>query len=343
MRIFFRLLKWFFMLLITVVLLVVAFVWWGSGATWPTEDYRQIRTFSGPSAEGGDTLRIMTYNIGWMSGMTNNLAVPRTEALFRENFRHFLHVIDSLRPDIIAVQEIDFDAFRSFRWQQVDSIAVHAGFPYVAQAVNWDKRYVPFPGKNPRLHFRHTISGQAIFSRYPISGHHAVVMPRPPGPHPLYNYFYIDRLAQVARIEIDSSLAFHMINVHLEAWDVSIRKLQGLITAQITDSLLALGPVLTVGDFNDMPPTLEALEAGVADSTLIPMLSLEVMKPAGWSIESPQENWHSTYSSRNPEKAIDQVFYHTETWQLVSVRGVHEMGEVSDHLPLLVELVRIRP
>lgn len=331
------------MLLVALALLLGAFVWWGSGATWPKKDYLQIKSFVYHPGEGGDTLRIMTFNIGWMSGMTNNLAVPRTELLYRENFNHFIRIIDSLRPDIIAVQEIDFEAHRSFRWQQVDSIAIHAGYPYVAQAVNWDKRYVPFPGINPRLHFRRTVSGQAIFSRYPISGHSVAVMPRPPEPHPLYNYFYIDRMAQVASVEVDSGFTFHIINVHLEAWDVPVRREQGRITARLADSLQAIGPVLAVGDFNDMPPTAEGFESSISDSTLVPLLAMPGMRPAGWTLKSPVAEWHSTYSSEQPTKAIDHVFYDNRTWEVISVRAVAEMGEVSDHLPLLVVLVRKRP
>jgi hypothetical protein len=71
-----------------------------------------------------------------------------------------------------------------------------------AIAINWDKRYVPFPYWPITQQFGRTLSGQSILSRFPIQNHERHVLDRVAGNNWIYNAFYLDRLAQVAEIVV---------------------------------------------------------------------------------------------------------------------------------------------
>ncbi|MEQ9232018.1 MAG: endonuclease/exonuclease/phosphatase, partial [Cyclobacteriaceae bacterium] len=128
-----------------LLLLVVAFVvfyFWASSGIIAEKEYQRILTFE-EATPSKDTLTIMTYNLGYLSGMKNNLAVDMPEELFDENLVKARRLLDMYRPDIIGFQEIDFASSRSWNRNQLDSLS--AGFHQAYRSVNWDKRYVPFP------------------------------------------------------------------------------------------------------------------------------------------------------------------------------------------------------
>ncbi|MFP4619227.1 MAG: hypothetical protein ACLFMZ_10330, partial [Spirochaetaceae bacterium] len=71
-------------ILIVLLALTVIFVLWGSSKTVSDEEYAEGLTIKGPEApaeetatapeSGKDTYSIMTYNVGYASGMANSLA-----------------------------------------------------------------------------------------------------------------------------------------------------------------------------------------------------------------------------------------------------------------------------
>ena len=61
----------------------------------------------------------------------------------------------------------------------MDSIALYCGFLEGAYAVNWDKRYVPFPYWPPVVHFGEMLSGQGVLSKFPILMNKKIVLQKP--------------------------------------------------------------------------------------------------------------------------------------------------------------------
>ena len=140
-----NLIKGLLIFLVIIMTSFVMFYFWGSSKGSPNSAYYKLVTFSGQSAGKKDTLSVMTYNIGYLSGLDNNTSVRTTYESNLENLNKAIEVINDLSPDFIGFQEIDFASHRSYYLNQFDSIAIHAGFYMGAIAVNWDKKYVPFP------------------------------------------------------------------------------------------------------------------------------------------------------------------------------------------------------
>ena len=161
-------LKFLLAVISILLLLSVVFYYWASAATLPQESYSKIINKPITAEVDQDSIySILTYNVGYLSGMTNNKAVKRTKDLFDTNLKRLKNNLKTINPDIIAFQEIDFDADRSYHVNQMEAIS-NIGYPYAAQAINWDERYLPFPYGMPNKHFGQVISGQSINSKYKI-------------------------------------------------------------------------------------------------------------------------------------------------------------------------------
>ncbi len=286
------------------VLLVgmVAFFLWASSGRLPDEDLAQIRTYApAPDTTAPDTLTVTTYNIGYLSGMTNNRPVVRPDSLFYANMDQVVHFFRRVDPDVAGLQEIDFGGARVAHVHQLDTLATRFGYPAAAQAVNWDERYLPFPYGRPAVNFGRTLSGQAVLSHFPIRRHLRNVLPRPPQPF-FRDAFYLDRLTQIVLLNVGGR-ALGVINVHLEAYDTETREEQARIVNALYDRLAEQGlPVLLLGDFNSTfaSPELAGASRADPDSTMHFLLDGTALRPAAGP---------ATYPADAPTRRIDYIFY----------------------------------
>lgn len=318
---------------VVVLLLVLLYVWGGQGQ-WDERQY--VTTTSRPVSIDAqtDSFAIITYNLGWMSGMTNNRPMTRTDSMYKAHFERLVGIFKELPNAVIAMQEVDFAANRSFNWQQADSLVKYVGFANYASAVNWDKRYVPFPYWPLSTQFGATVSGQTVFSPYLIQAHARNVLPTPPMSF-LYKRFYIDRLIQTVIITWhDTSIA--LLNVHLDAWSQPTRQIQATRVAALADSLRHHHLVVIAGDFNAEPPPRQTADNKIVDSTLL------ALADRGFSAATYNNRqttgWLNSYSSVAPKVSIDHIFYHPSQWRVSSARVLVEAGDISDHLPIMAVL-----
>ena len=129
------------------------FFFWASSPILDKKDYQKLLKNNYVTTINNDSVfNIITYNIGYLSGMTNNLSVKTPKKLYDTNLAKVLQETKRINPDIIAFQEIDYNAARSYHINQQNEIA-KLGYNYVAEAVNWDETYVPFPYWPPSVHF----------------------------------------------------------------------------------------------------------------------------------------------------------------------------------------------
>ena len=170
---------------------IVLFYFWGSSSHIDQGDYEKVITYADPSPEK-DTLRVMTFNLGYLSGMKNNLPVEMPEETFEENLKSSRSFLNKIAPDIIGFQEIDYGSDRSWNRNQLDSLS--EGFHQAYASVNWDKNYVPFPYWPIKYHFGKMNSGQTILSKYPILNAETMVLDKPLNTPFYYNRFYLNRL-----------------------------------------------------------------------------------------------------------------------------------------------------
>ncbi|SKB28382.1 Metal-dependent hydrolase, endonuclease/exonuclease/phosphatase family [Parapedobacter luteus] len=310
-------------ILLLVLGFATAFYFWGQQPNRSTTEHVLLRTDSlraGANREEVDTVfSIMTYNIGYLSGMTNNEPVKRDESLFSANLRQAADLLGHLKPDIVCLQEIDYGSTRSYSVDQEAALA-DTIYPFAARAVNWDKRYVPFPYWPPSVHFGKVLSGQSILSKFPVTEHVVDTLAEVASAPFYYRAFYLHRLAQVVKLVVHDKEVM-VINVHLEAFDRDTRERHTQAVLRLYQQYSAQYPTVMVGDFNSSPdeaePTiLEILQANLRSVDL------------GSTAEIPY-----TYDSEHPTSRLDYIFYNNAL-ELVAGRVVTEAGQVSDHLPV---------
>ncbi len=329
--------RFFLILLVIITGLIAAFYFWGQSANLEPTAYTGIESY--PVKEKTtfpDTLSVMTYNIGYLSGMTNNLPVQPAPGLYSNHLDKAIQLIGGFSPDFVGFQEIDFNSKRSFYTNRMDSIAYSLNYGFGALAVNWDKKYVPFPYWPVKAHFGRMLSGQAVLSKYPVLVNRRVVLPKPASNPFYYNAFYLDRLVQLVEIEFGSHRLM-LLNVHLEAFDSETREEQARVIATLLDDLGSDHPLLMIGDLNSTPPFEES--SAEMESTISTILETGILKSAvsrGQYKKEPSSYY--TFSSADPEVMIDYIFYN-EKIRPLRVEVVRDAETISDHLPVLFKFM----
>jgi endonuclease/exonuclease/phosphatase family metal-dependent hydrolase len=324
-------------LLFVIILAFVIFYFWASSGTQPKDKLSEIITYTDTPEhpETQEIFTVMTYNTGYLSGMTNNQPVKRPDkAFFDKNMETFLQLLNEIQPDVIGVQEIDFHSKRSHYVNQLKTIAEKADYKYAAKAINWDKRYLPFPYWPPSLHFGRILSGQAVLSRWPILSTERIVLPKPKSTPFFYNTFYLDRLIQVVKIKI-ASRNLIILNVHLDAIDRETRENQAKRMLNIYRSFKDDYPVLLMGDFNSIPPDAPQKK----DFPDEPFTDFLKDKTIQFFLEDPglkaAEITTFTFPTNSPTRKLDYIFYNHDKIEFTKV-FVPDIDS-SDHLPTVMQ------
>ena len=266
---------------------------------------------------------ILTYNIGYLSGMTNNLPIAKPKELFDDNMAKVLSETKKVNPDIIAFQEIDYNASRSYHINQQEEIA-KLGYGYRAQTINWDERYLPFPYWPIAMNFGKVVSGQSIISKYPLKEQQRIVLSRV-ADEPYYrDVFYLERLAQVVKVVLNGKEVI-LINTHLEAFDKGTREKQFEEVLKIFDTYKDTYPTILLGDFNSSATDETAIVQKVFAMNTIGNAAFDLL-----SLEN-------TFNSKEPYERIDYIFYTKNSIEYISGKVLTEFGQSSDHLPVLME------
>ena len=310
---------------------------WASAGTYEKQNYAAIFDYADtPTAKPKESYTLATYNLGYLSGLENNKTTRPDQAFFEKNKQQAIDALISLKPDIIGFQEIDIEAKRSYGTNQVEALAKGLGMGSAAIAINWDKRYLPFPYWPPSSHFGKIISGQAIISRYPIIKNNRIVLERVPKSF-IYNAFYLDRLAQVSEISLDGKMLI-VISVHLEAFEEETRVRQTKFVRQIAEDYAKTNPVIVMGDFNSAldRPTFVSAQGDTHEElqfSIKEMLASEQLTSA-----VPQEKWNpinATFPSDQPEYKLDYLFYTPSSIEVLDTQVLSTAAQASDHLPLV--------
>lgn len=315
------------------LLILVVFFFWASSSRLSESEYAQIKTADAyPFKTEADELTVVSYNIGYLSGLTNNQAVRPDASLYETHLATAIAALKPLEPDVLALQEIDLDSRRSYQVDQVAAIGDELGYAQRAIAINWDKRYVPFPFWPPTVHFGQMLSGQAILSRWPITQQERLVLDKVAGNPFFYNALYLDRLAQVAQIDVDGQTLV-VINLHLEAFDRPTRQAQTEFVLALAETYAEQYPVLLLGDFNSAlnrdaegePRSIQTVVDSGAFTSAVP-------------VEQFSQSNQATFPSDQPEFKLDYIFYTPDRIELLNLEVLTAVGQASDHLPLVMRL-----
>ncbi|MGB3638587.1 MAG: endonuclease/exonuclease/phosphatase family protein [Rivularia sp. (in: cyanobacteria)] len=314
------------------ILAVVVFYFWAKTNAYPRDKYEEIVDYPASTpASNKNEFTIITYNIGYLSGLTNNQAVSREKKLFDDNLKTVVDALKPLNADFIGFQEIDLSSKRSFKVNQVSELAQAFSFNQAGIAINWDKTYVPFPYFPFSAHFGRILSGQAVLSRYPITENKRIVLDKVGSKPFFYNAFYLDRVAQVSEIKVDNR-SLIVINVHLEAFDAPTRRKQTEYIQKLLSEYVDKYPVLLLGDFNSTVPRISENPQPTVDILLKTASIRSALPPE--ALNNPQI---ATFPSDKPEVKFDYVFYTPNDIEVIEWRIVDEVKQASDHLPVLVK------
>ncbi|OCK44111.1 endonuclease/exonuclease/phosphatase [Tenacibaculum soleae] len=308
-------------LLVLVIIAFVIFFFWASSPTIDEKEYAELIENENPVAVINDSVySIVTYNVGYLSGMTNNLPVAKPRKLFEDNQKKVEAELKKVNPDIVAFQEIDYKASRSYEVDQEKEF-MKLGFNYAARGVNWDERYVPFPYWPPSMHFGKVISGQSIISKYKLKDYERIVLERVPD-NPFYrDALYLERLAQVVKVVLEGKEVV-IINIHLEAFDKPTRVCQFEYVLELFKQYKDNYPTILLGDFNSKARDKEAAVQKIFKMNGVGNAAFNTLNPS------------NTFDTKNPFERIDYIFYTENTIEYVNGKVLNDFEQASDHLPV---------
>ena len=238
------------------------------------------------SAARSKTIRVMTYNIHVGVGMDKKLDLARIAA-----------VINQQHPDLVGLQEVDRGVERT---QRIDEIAELAKLTKMEYAFAFNLKY------------QGGQYGVAILSQAPIlaSDHHL--------------YLNTREAERRGFIRVEVRIGGRLINfvtTHLDYQyeDGRVYETQQLLTAMKD----VKGPLIVVGDFNDVP-------AGEASKMMRQSFD------DAWSSLRPNDEGFS-YPADKPAKRIDYIFMRPADGIKAKRAWIPETL-ASDHVPVVADL-----
>lgn len=237
------------------------------------------------AADGTATeLRVLSYNIHHAEGVDGKLDLERIAGVIR-----------AVKPDIVALQEVDQRASRSERVDQPAKLAELTGMSVVFGA------NIPLQGG----HY-----GNAILSRYPIVRHRNHLLPR------LDNGEQRGVLHAEIRLGDEPDQILHFLATHLDHRpDDRERQLSAEFINRLANDT-RLTPAILAGDLNATP-----------DSRVLDEFRKTWTFPAGNQLE--------TIPVKQPVRQIDFIATRELAgWKTAEVRVLKE-AIASDHRPIL--------
>jgi endonuclease/exonuclease/phosphatase family metal-dependent hydrolase len=250
-------------------------------------------------------LRLLTFNIAHGRGLTPIQGLTSSRKL-RLNLRRIADLLRRLGADVVALQEIDECSVWSGRFDHLDYLRTHAGFPHAAFGIN-----------NRRPGLMNLCYGNAILSRFPIVETETIVF----GKRRVGEKGFL-----FAEIEVGARIV-PLVNLHLHFGSRRKRLLQlDLLIEWLRAKQRLHGagwavPPIVCGDFNN-PDTGDD-----ATASLFSHLS-------DYGDYSLHPRMAPTYPSPLPRRALDFVFVPP------GCRAVHSevvRSFLSDHRPVMVE------
>jgi endonuclease/exonuclease/phosphatase family metal-dependent hydrolase len=232
----------------------------------------------------GDEITLISLNIGY-AGLGHNQDFfmdggdqvrPDNQQDVEQNLTGIEEFLENNRADVYFLQEVDSDAHRSYRIDEVDRLG--AALPgSEAYAMNFNSLYTPYPV--PPIGA--VQSGLVTSSAFGAAGASRVALPVPfKWPVRLFN---LKRCLLVERVPVAGGQDLVLVNLHLEAYeDGEGRQAQMDLLWDFLQQEYAKGNyVIAGGDFNqslpgvDYPKVSDNWEPGVFDTSDV---------PEGWTV-----------------------------------------------------------
>ncbi len=237
-------------------------------------------------------LRVLSYNLHHGEGTDGRVDLERIAAVIR-----------SVKPDLVALQEVDRKA------QRTGGVDQPAEYARLTSLTGWFGAAMPFQGGE---------YGQMLLSRWALGQPRVVRLPGASDREP--------RIAVTALVDVPGLGRIRWAGVHLDATrdDGDRFEQAGALTREFGSDDT---PTLLAGDFNSTP------QSRVMQRLLAPSSPWE---------DTAGQSAAATVPAGTPKSRIDYVLASPcGTWQVVESTVIAE-SVASDHRPLLVVLRRLR-
>lgn len=293
-------------------------------------------------------LSLLTWNIGY-GGLGKEMdffyeggkmARPdkNLSTLYLKGITDFLKKQDSL--DFIMLQEVDFDAKRSFEVDQ--SLHLSAALTQFNEisAVNYFSKYVPVPFLHPMGKVK---SGLVTLSKYVAT---AASRMATPGEYPIpKRLFMLKRCLLVLRYETDNGKDLVLINLHNSAFDDAheLRKEELDFLKQIISKEYEKGNyIIAGGDWNQNPPGLDMATINKYKTRKVWPIEKDFL-PTGWNWAfdpsvPTNRDVHESFNIQTTTCTILDYFVTSPNIEVLQIKTVDLEFEDSDHQPVIVTL-----
>ncbi len=244
--------------------------------------------------------------------------------------------------DFVLLQEVDFDAKRTY-YDHQDSVLMSAlpMFSYVT-AANYKVPYIPFPIFNPmgRVH-----SGMMTFSRF-IPDYAARV--QYPGSYewPM-KVFFLDRCFIIMKFDLENGKEFIMVNTHNSAYsdaaDIRVTEMQ-FLKSFLLDWTQRGNYVIVGGDWNANPPGFDSTKVSSGDLVYAVGQSVDTdFMPEGWQwVYDPtmptNRDVSAPYFKGQSKTTLIDYYLCSPNIEVHNVKTINAGFAVSDHNPVYLNV-----
>jgi endonuclease/exonuclease/phosphatase family metal-dependent hydrolase len=351
----------------SLFILFLIFVYWSS------EHYPDLTNVEvkcrdeAPLMDPKKPVKVVTWNIQFLAGKNYIFFYdpvvgegkderPTQEDIYLSSQR-LTRVLKEEDPDFILLQEVDVDAKRTDREDQVLKILnllnkQDQNYPCSTSTYYWRARYIP------HSHIMGSVGMKiVIISKYKITNAHRYALG-------MFPTNFIDRQFRPKRALLQAQIAtkdnspFYVLNTHLEAFSQGSDLLKNQVE-KISTHLKSLTrlkiPWILGGDFNLLMPGLNFEQISPLQQTLYQKDSeLKILLKDFKSIPRPEDIngptpalWYTHFPNdpdvKAPDRTIDYIFYSPLlkplTW---SVRNGDTL-KTSDHFPVITTFESPRP
>lgn len=333
--------------------LVAGFALWVRSLLWFPDDVEPVDVTCDSAQElpVGKPIKVLMWNVQygasrvphfWYDGGQDVSVRPE---YVERTLDRIAEVVREHDPDVILWQELDRDSRRTGFVDQYAELLARTPYPCHCATPYHKVGYVPAPGHEPLGKVDMELG---VFSKYALGAATRVQLPLLDEPW-WRQAFNLRRALLEVEMPVAGGGTFTAFNTHLSAFskgdgtlDKQIRVLHDAMTARET----AKQPWLLGGDLNSLPPGDDPARLGDEGveaysvptpvkvlfdrfTSAMPLRGME-MEPARWFTYLP-------WGADALDRTIDYVF----VGRRVTVRDVQVLQEldVSDHMPILVEMV----
>jgi endonuclease/exonuclease/phosphatase family metal-dependent hydrolase len=221
-------------------------------------EIRQCAAATPAARQPGDRLRIVTYNICHGRGDDSNVWPIRDKAALERRLNGIAEFLKSESPDLVVLNEVDFDSMFTGHVNQGRYIAGRAGFPCWVEQRDIDV-------DAPFIYTEHF--GNVVLSRFPFQNARLVRLPA-------YATWEVIMAgcarAALCEIELPGHGRMRLLGTHLESRSEATRvaSARTIETVRLESPL----PLIVAGDLNGCPkgfPTSQQFHGANALSLLL--------------------------------------------------------------------------